>query len=331
MSTKYLGHAGFRQESAFGEEASPPEIFEEILSESIMMQNNFIRPNVVDGTRYRSYAAPGPISAGGGIGMQLRPEGSTPWLMKGLFGQVSSQEADAGVYNHVFSPAQTHYLPSFSIQVNVEDTSQTWLGCTFTSATLSVVKTQLASLNLNLLSQRPGESSQQADPVFSEILPWPGYGFSFTLNGESNVKFEDFTITFRNDIEAVHTLNGKRYCRKHYAKGFDLEGRITLQFETEAERRRLWGALSATGPRNTVEPGSISVTATHEAEIAPGHKYSLTIDVPEIYYESAPANIKQAKDRILQTISFFPTCSRAVSKLVDLTLRNSQSGYPGPA
>lgn len=43
MSTGYSGNVGLKQEAVFGEEASPPEVFEEIVNESMMMESEQIK------------------------------------------------------------------------------------------------------------------------------------------------------------------------------------------------------------------------------------------------------------------------------------------------
>ena len=59
MTTGLLGHIGLKQEAAFGEEASPPEAFEEIISESIMMRSEQIMPRRRMGTAQGAMRRPG--------------------------------------------------------------------------------------------------------------------------------------------------------------------------------------------------------------------------------------------------------------------------------
>lgn len=208
--------------------------------------------------------------------------------------------------------------------------SQAWLGCTFSGMSLVVLKNQLASLNMSLLAQRPSESAATSPATYSNIIPFSGHVFSFALNGIENLKFENFSLNVRNDIEVVHTLNRKSYCSKHHVRGLDISGSITLEFETEAERRRLWGALTATGPQNVIAPGSLTVTATHNDEAAIGYPFVFSINIPELYYESAPANITRQQERVIQKISFKPSWNRNAAEILSMTMRNSVASYPDP-
>jgi len=49
--------------------------------------------------------------------------------------------------------------------------------------------------------------------------------------------------------------------------------------------------------------------------------------VPEIYYASSPANIRSARDRIVQSISFFANFDSGEAKMVDVKLVNGEQGY----
>lgn len=329
MSIGYLGHMGLKQESAFGTEASPPEVYGEIFNESIVMDNRLIRPDTVNGTRFKKWVVPGPVSGRGGISTGLVAEGLAPWLFKGLFGEVSSQVVAAGVYDHTFTPVQSTALPSFTFEVNYDSSCQNWIGSTVSGASLSVSPNDLINMNVTLLSQRPKKTTAST-PSYPDLKPFTGFETEFTLNGIENISFESFNINIGNNVEAVWTLNGKRYPAKHVAKGFDIEGSVTLEFSSDAERRRLWGNVSANEPQLVVEPGSFLVTATESVEFTPGYSRTFTLDIPEIYYASAPANISAARDRIVQTVSFFGNYNAASGKFADVVIRNGESGYPNP-
>ncbi len=329
MSIGFLGHLGLTQESEFGEVASPPAVFAQIENESISMDNNLIRPAAINGRRYNSWSVPGKISAGGGIGAFMLPEGAVPWFLKGLWGQVSSAQAAAGVYDHTFSPAHTASLPSFSLQVDNGDACQTWTGCTVGGASIFIARNGSLGLDLDITAQRPVES-QSATPSFAVVEPWNARNVEFTLNGAANLDFVKFSLKITNKVEPLWTLNGKRYCRRHVTRGFEIEGSIKLQFSSEEQRRRLWGSVSATEPQGVILPGSLTVTAVHDTEIAPGYNYSLTLELPRIYYMAAPATISGMSEVITQTIAFIAACDSAQDKFAEMKLRNSVSEYPGP-
>ena len=92
----------------------------------------------------------------------------------------------------------------------------------------------------------------------------------------------------------------------------------------------MWGGTNADTPQNTLLPGSLSMAVTHTAAITVGNYYALTLNLSEIYYSAAPANITSAENRILQTVSFYASHNAASDKTIEMILRNSVSGYPDP-
>jgi hypothetical protein len=208
---------------------------------------------------------------------------------------------------------------------------QTWLGCTVNRATISITQSDTVGLSANIISQRPVETAGAPTPVFSAPAAFQGADSSFFFLGGRDLRFEDFNVTIDNSIEVKHALNGRRWCMGHIARGFSIGGSFTLEFETEAERRRMWGAATATGPKKVMSPIHLSANLAHPEEIAAGHNYFLKLDIPEIYIESAPAGVRRLRDRILQTVNFRPVYSAAHDKYADLTIRNSTAQYPDPA
>lgn len=329
MSVGYQGHLGLCQETDFGVEAAAPAAFAEIKSESVSMSNALLRPQLVNGTRLIKRTLAGQVEAGGGVVAGLTPEGATPWLLKGLFGNVTSAPAAEGVYDHVFTPSGGASLPSFTMQVDHDAGCLNWIGCTVSSATISISPDDLLDASYELLAQRP-RSATAATPVYSGIAPWSAHGIGITFNGDSRADFESVRLTLSNNAEVVRTLNGKRWAGRHVPGMFEARGSVSFEFSSEAEMKRLWGGASADTPQNELLPGSIVVTVTHASEAATGYPYMLTLNLPEIYYESAPANITAAPDRIVQTVTFYASHNIATNKTIELTLRNGVAAYPNP-
>ena len=189
-----FGHLGLTQEQTFGGEASSPAAYVKITDESIRMDSNLLKQDVVAGTRFPTLITPGKISASGDIGFFLEPEGALPWILKGLFGNAASGEVVSGVYDHVFEPVETSTLPSFSIQVNAGAACIDWLGCTVSNVTMAVDPAGPIRMNAGVISQRPKESAEYASPSYSQVPQWNSRDAAFTLNGESNLKFEIFLL-----------------------------------------------------------------------------------------------------------------------------------------
>jgi len=330
MALPLSGIMGIMQESAFGVEGSPPAAFDGLIRESLAMRNNLI-PGLSRSTMPQ-YVIPGTVTAGGGISLGFQPEGIVPWLFKGLFGSVSSVQAAPGVFDHSFIAGTTRRLPSFTFRVDDGTTTQLWLGCTVKFAGFTFSGNDAVELNAELVSQRPhAAGGAPATPVYSGISPWAGHHLAFSLNGVTHTDFEQFTLLFENDIEPVFTHNQTRWAARHYLRSFNTAGSVTLRFSSDAERRRLWGAINADQPQRVVQPGTVSLAATHPEEAAPGYNYSFSASFPEIYYESTSEDIVHLPDFILQRIQFTPVSGDSRGSIVDVTIRNSVPGYPDPS
>jgi hypothetical protein len=329
MSVGYQGHLGLCQETSLGEEASPPAAFAEIKSESLDMNNNLLRPPVVNGSRLIKRTLAGPVEAGGGIVMSLTPEGASPWLLKGLFGNVASGQAAEGVYDHTFAPSGGPSLPSFTVQVDHDAGCLNWIGCTVSSASLSITPDDLLDAAFDLVAQRP-KATEAASPAYSAAAPWDANGIEIAFNEAERIDFESINLTIGNNVTPVRTLNGKRWAGRHVPGLLEVRGSVVFEFSSDAEMRRMWGGVNADTPQRTLLPGGMALTVTHTSEIAEGYFYTMTLNLPEIYYAAAPANITSAPDRIIQTVSFYASHNAQSDKTIELILRNGVSGYPNP-
>jgi len=330
MTIGMLGHLGLKQESEYGAEATPPVVFGDISSESFRMDNGALRPATANGTRFARRTYPGAVTASGGMTLDMKPEGITPWLLKGLFGRVESALVEDGVYEHKFAPAQTPDLPSFTVQVgHGEGGCANWLGCAVDSATISISPGETLEMDARMTAQRP-VAATPAEPFYASAGAWVAADVEFVFNGVGRLDFEDFRLEISNNVESALTLNGERWASGQFARGFEAAGTASFALRSDADTRRLWGGADAATPSKSLAPGSLSISIVHRDSITGERKYSLMIELPEIYYTAAAANISPAGERISQTVAFVASPDPATGKMIEATLRNGEPGYPDP-
>ncbi len=329
MSVAFLGHMGLKQETAFGVEATP-DVFGEILSEGISMDNNLIIPELISGTRFTKRVLPGPVTASGNITLPIFPEDLTPWIFKGVLGAVTTANNGGGVYTHTFSPAQTSTLPSFTIQIDAEAHSTNWIGCNFSNMSISAEPNGLVNLSVGIISQVPKEAVA-ATPSYTTLDPFTAYDIAVTLASAARADFEAFTIDITNDTEGVSTLNNLRYISKNVSKGFNCTGSFSFELGDPDIVRYLWGSAVATEPLMSLTPIDLTITMTSQANIGVSvTPYRCVVTIPNVYLATAPYNLSGAKSRVMQECSFVTRYDPNTAKQMDITLRNGQSGYPNP-
>jgi hypothetical protein len=330
MTIGFLGYLGLKQESEYGAEATPPDVFGDISGESFRMDNGLLRPATANGTRFARRTYPGAVTASGGMTLDMKPEGITPWLLKGLFGRVESELVEEGVYEHKFTPTQSPELPSFTMQVgHGEGRCANWLGCAVDSATISISPGGTLEMDARMTAQRP-VAAATSEPFYASAGAWVAADVEFTFNGVGRLDFEDFRLEINNNVEAARTLNGERWASGQNARGFEASGTARFALRSDADTRMMWGGADAATPGKSLAPGSLSIAIVHRDAISGEHKYSLTINLPEIYYAAAEANISPAGEMITQTVAFVASPDPATGKMIEAALRNGETGYPDP-
>jgi len=328
MSVGLLGHVGLKEETTFGMKATPPDAYGEIKSESLSMNNGLIIPRYVGGIRSNKRIMLGALTVDGSINYDFTPEDIFPWLLKGMFGTVNTSSLGLGAYEHVFTVKEDSNLPSFTVEVDAEASAAVFLGSKISKMGLSINPYNgLLEGSFDLISQTM-EAITATSPTYADIDPFLAYQMAITLNGVSNVDFESLSLNFTNEMEGVKTLNTQRYIGKVVAKKFDCSGSFTLEYDNDDIRKRLWGSSVATAPLKEMDPGSLVVEVTHYDDISTSAvKYYLKIEFFNIYFATAPANIKGADDRIMQDVAFNTKYSASDAAMVEVTLRNGVSTY----
>ncbi len=327
MALGCCGVFGLKQEACYGVQAAPPEVFGGIISESMAARADLAVRALASGSRSAGSATPGAVAAGGEVVLQMTPEGLTPRLLKGLFGDVASRLLGDGVHEHTFTFAQGGAMPSFTAYVEAAaENCCNWLGCVVSAATISIAPDAPVLISVVLAAQRPA-AAEAAESFYSGPKAWAAHDAAFILNGEQRLDLESFELTFDNNIKTLRTLNGGRWCGGIVPGAVSVRGSFVAEFGSEAEMRRFWGAPGAATPLNEFKPGSLSFSLVHGSGVAGGRDYEFSATLPEIYYSAAEASVDGSADRVLQRVSFEAVRSDA-AEIATAVLINGTEGYP---
>ncbi len=330
MSIALSGLLSLKQETAYGVEATP-DVAAEIRSESISEDNNLITPQYISGKVGDTRVLAGPLSAGGGIELDMFPEGIFPWLLKGVFGQVTTTSPAAGVYQHVFTPRTGLSLPSFTTQVNALGGTTNWLGCRFGNFGVSISPAEMLSVTADIVAQY-GKEGTSVYPTVSALDPFVATDAEVEWNDILNVDFENINFSLNNGLISVPTLNHARWAGKASATTFRAEGSFNLEFDNMAMVRQMWGADAATLPQACIEPQKLTIDVTSGCQEigSTGYFYRTIWEFPEVFLKFAKRNLTGANDRVMVAVEWIARVSNSLGYAVKATVVNSVSGYPDP-
>ena len=322
------GHIGLKQETTYGTQVTP-DVFGEIKGEDFNFDNNLETPIYIGNTNTLKRAIMGNLITAGTVTLDLMPLGLMPWLLKGLFGSVSSSLVAAGVYDHTYGISNS--LPSFTIQTDRNYGCFNWLGSEVVSMDIGITRDSvLLESSIAFTSQRPLTVAVET-PTYPDCDPWTAFEVAVTLNGVEDLNFRNINLTFARDTEPNFTLNQQRYPSGSTAKMFT----AGLSFEIEPGDTDQWeralGAVDATSPQKTQTPQTLSVSIVSTNAITGAYYYTLTLDFYELYISTANAPNSAPNDRILQTIEMIPIHNTVAGKMINCVLRNSDTSYPDPS
>lgn len=328
MSVGLNGFLGIKQESAFGTQGTPATVYEDIISETIKSDNAILTPKTCNGQRALKRVLPGPYKANGDINLLANPEGVLPWLLKGLFGQVSTSDLGGGAYSHVFAPLNNSALPSFTIHVDRLAGAIDFVGSSVSSIEWTGNVDEEVKIAASVMTQKPIRVSKQVATI-NDLDPLVWADCTVTLNSVADTNIENLSIKISNDIEQVSTHNGTRFVKRNVAKDFSVEGSCQMEFNDEVQLQRFWGAASCTSPQRAVLTNVLQFKYVSLTQIgSSGQYYTMQWDVPMAIWTAGEATLTGPNDRLMQDLTFVAKTNGTYP--VQFTLINSQASYPNP-
>lgn len=316
-----------KQETVYGT-AVTPDVAQDFISEGFAQSGEgVLMPKTCNGTRSLKVVLPGPYKIGGSLELLAKMEGVIPWLMKGLFGQVSTTDLTGGAYRHTFTPSNSSTPISFTVYVDKEAGQFLFPGTVVSGITIGASVEKEVTISADMMSQKV-QSTTALEATYSDVRELIWSDAVVTLNGVSNLDVENMSFTISQDIEMVPTHNGTRFIKRAVSKGFNVSGEFNIEFNDMTEVRRLWGATDATSPQNTVLEGTLNVAWTSPDEIgSSGQYYALDLDFPAIFYTKGDPPVPAPDARIMQAIGFVAKLDSEAGYDVRARITNGVASY----
>lgn len=257
MTTMQDCSIGLGKESTYGTGVTPTK-FPEFLDEKLVWNPTFVQgAGMRVGSRVARAARRGigKQSAGGDINVEVATKGMGVFF-EALFGAVTSTAVpgQSGVFQHVFTPATTEPLPSYTIQKGIPTvgggatTPMTFNGSVCKSGELSAGNGEIVKLKTSWDSREVKTDVAYAAPAYPtglELLTFvhgsirvggavtPPTATALAAGGTVAANISDFSVSWDNKIDDKGNTFGNRgkRGRRPVTEGLaELKGKITAEY-----------------------------------------------------------------------------------------------------
>jgi hypothetical protein len=319
-------YVGIVKESTYGTDPTSGYVFGEVDDESI--KHNYDVLQRTDMSRYGAAKSnTGKEYSEGDINMAMLADNFLGTVLTGVFPTDTVGTISSGLYPHVYTEAGADR--SFTMLVGREEKEHTYTGIVVDSLSISANLNEYAMVSASFMGK--AESALAAIGASSPAFAG-GDALYFSdakvfINGDSTasnlVKSISFDINMNRDGDNACGLGDATYVRAPPFQRREVTGTIEFNkiIHTAVESEPTYAELTAadglelkgSGIKLKVQFGDESV-----ADI-------LTFNFYKIRFEAPDANVS-GRDTQTMTVPFIALFSPDDSKMMDITLRNAQSG-----
>lgn len=316
-------YVGLVKESTYGTDPGSAYVYGEVDDES--MKHNYDVLQRTDMSRYGAAKSnTGKEYSEGDINMAMLADNFTGLVLTGLFPTDTVGTIDAGLYPHVYTEAGTDR--SFTMKVGREEKQHTYTGVVVDSLSVSANLNEYAMVSASFMGKAESAVASLATPSFNTNDALYFSDAKVFFNGDATasnlVKSISFDINMNRDGDNACGLGDATYVRAPPFQRREVSGTIEFNkiihtaVESEPTYTELTAAdgleLSGSGIELKVQFGDESV-----ADV-------LTFNFYKIRFEAPDANVS-GRDTQTMTVPFVALFSPDDSKMMDITLRNTQS------
>lgn len=295
------------EESSFGTAVSATHLID-IASHSINPTHNVIYVDTA-GQRLVRQRVPGFFGVAGDIEFFPEPH-YMGIILKGIFGNVSTEDLGSGLYKHTFTIGNS--MPSFTLEVGYDLNSKCRqiVGCGFRSLRLEATARELLSATLSVVGKtETGEVDPTTGLSFSDEEPFVFYEGTLKLDGSEFGHAQAVRLTFTNDFPDDVAAIGSRFLQGLYPQRFEIEGELEVHVtDWSLYKKFISGGTGAT-PGTSISDVSLDLKFTKD-------DYFLEITLPHITYNEMDFGYS-ARDKLSPRLPF-----RAWGEGVTVILQN---------
>lgn len=243
-------------------------------------------------------------------------------LLRSAFGAPVTTQVVAGVYQHVFTPAQDNFsnvcaLPPYTIEVH-RDFAQAWqyAGSVVNDLTFSFgTDTKIMQVAAAILAKKLALITKTT-PSLEATKPFMWNQAAITIDSVANTDLSTIEFGVNNNLEARATLDGTKEVSRvlrNGARTFPVSFTLELKDLTEYNKFRAQNEI----------PAKIELTG---GVISGANNYKLTVDIPKLRFGSFPINVGGTgaiTAQVTGTAKFDPVNQFGMK----ITLINSEASY----
>jgi hypothetical protein len=215
------------------------------------------------------------------IKLEVEPE-NIGEILQALFGSdVKTGPADTTAYTHTFTPQQVSVLPTYSWWFDKSSLKYPLFGgCMLDSCDFSVKAKGIVEADMSWVGIKYDDATGSSkSTVFSTIPPFVFQNAVINVDGAPVNGYDNLKISIKNMVKADHSLSNSQYPYTIYSEGLDVELSAELFFESTTQYAKFLAGTTA----------HFQLVLTSGVKVAGSAAtfYSLTLDVPLVYYKSA--------------------------------------------
>lgn len=313
----------------------------------------FIDFREIRGSRQAMITLDGPFRPTANMKGALYPLGVTGMLLAGTFGKVTTSGPVSGLYTHTFSDGAT--LPTFTIERADAVTGATIVekltGCKIESLQLACAFGEKADLTVNFQgTNKPTKIESGGNPqtfmqaisetkIPNEMLPlksgavvdpvifsgatvaWRLYNDDGGWDGNETTlaTIKSVNVEFNNTLTRQETLNGQDDAYKIFEGGLECTLSGALVFEDLTMYNRMMSG----------KPVAIRLSFKSNTDAVSGTKHEIEFYWPKV--KVSRASIPFTAGEVIESdVEFKVLFDQASSKMVEVTLKNADTGYALP-
>lgn len=195
---------------------------------------------------------------------------------------TSDQTTQVPPFSHTYTRQQVAQLPTYTWWFDKKPKYQLIGGCMLDKLDLTMKAKGLLECDTDWVGTVYDDTDGVTEAAtFSTLNPFTFAQVVVNVDGSPVIGYDNLKIACSNMVKADHVLTNSIYPQKIYAEGFEVQITADLFFEDTTQYQKFLNAQTA----------HFNIVITSGQVIGGTVKYSLTLDLPLVYYKAAPIYI----------------------------------------